>query len=162
MMRTIVALVALLVSAASAWAAPISFRDLLARPRAKPSEIVHYAPGAHQFAELWLPKGAGPFPTVVLIHGGCWLAELPGTELMAYMAADLREHGYAVWSIDYRRIGEAGGGYPGTYQDTGAAIDRLRAIAVAKKLDLTHLVAIGHSAGGHLALWASARPKVVK
>ena len=156
------ALLALLFAASHTVAAPISFRDLLARPRAKPTEIVHYAPGAHQFAELWLPKGHGPFQTVVLIHGGCWLAELPGTELMAYMAADLQANGYAVWSIDYARIGEPGGGYPGTYQDTGRAIDKLRSIAAAKGLDLKHLVVIGHSAGGHLALWAAARPKVAK
>lgn len=156
------ALFALVFVATNAVAAPISFRDLLARPRAKPTEIVHYAQGKHQIAELWLPKGRGPFPTVVLIHGGCWLAELPGTELMAYMAASLQADGYAVWSIDYRRIGEPGGGYPGTYQDTGAAIDKLRAIATAKRLDLSHLVAVGHSAGGHLALWAAARKKVVK
>lgn len=162
MIRALVALLLAMTMAASAVAAPISFRDLLERPRAKPTEIVKYGPAEHQFAELWLPKGAGPHPTVVLIHGGCWLAALPGTELMAYMAADLRDHGYAVWSIDYRRIGESGGGYPGTFQDTGAAIDKLRALAAPKKLDLSHLVAIGHSAGGHLALWASARRKVVK
>jgi acetyl esterase/lipase len=156
------ALLSLLLAASNVDAAPISFRDLLARPRAKPTEIVHYAPGKHQFAELWLPKARGPFSTVVLIHGGCWLAALPGTELMAYMAADLQANGYAVWSIDYTRIGEPGGGYPGTYQDTGRAIDKLREIAGAKNLDLSHLVAIGHSAGGHLALWAAARKKVVK
>jgi acetyl esterase/lipase len=159
---SIAALLALVLCASVASAAPISFRDLLSRPRAKPTEIVHYAPGAHQFAELWLPKGRGPFATVVLIHGGCWLAELPGTELMAYMAADLQASGYAVWSIDYRRIGEAGGGYPGTYQDTGAAIDKLRAIAAAKGLDLSRVVVVGHSAGGHLGLWAAARKKIVK
>ncbi len=161
-MRNWVALFALMLFATSAAAAPISFRDLLSRPRAKPTEIVKYGPAAHQFGELWLPSGRGPFPTVVLIHGGCWLAELPGTELMAYMAADLQARGYAVWSIDYRRIGEAGGGYPGTYQDAGAAIDKLRTLAAVHKLDLSQLVAIGHSAGGHLALWAAARGKIVK
>ena len=148
--------------AATAAAAPISYRDLLARPRAKPTAIVTYGAAAHQFGELWLPAGRGPFRTVVLIHGGCWLAELPGTELMAYMAADLQARGYAVWSIDYRRIGEAGGGYAGTFQDTAAAIDKLRTLAPAHRLDLSHLVAIGHSAGGHLALWAAARRKIVK
>ena len=161
-MRLALALLLGLAFASSAAAAPISFRDLLSRPRTKPTEVATYGPAAHQFAELWLPSGRGPFPTVVLIHGGCWLAELPGTELMAYMAADLQAHGYAVWSIDYRRIGEAGGGYPGTFQDTGAAIDKLRTLAAAHKLDLSHLVVIGHSAGGHLALWAAARGKIVK
>jgi acetyl esterase/lipase len=159
-MRTFLAAAAMMLLAASVEAAPISFGDLLARPRAKPTEVVTYGPAPHQFGELWLPSGRGPFPTVVLIHGGCWLAALPGTELMAYMAADLRAHGYAVWSIDYRRIGESGGGYPGTFQDTGAAIDKLKTLAASRKLDLSHLVAIGHSAGGHLSLWAAARRKI--
>ncbi|MBI1214065.1 MAG: alpha/beta fold hydrolase [Alphaproteobacteria bacterium] len=161
-MRTLLALLSLVLAATQAGAGTISYRDLLSRPRAKPTEVVHYGPAKHQLAELWLPKGQGPFPTIILIHGGCWLAELPGTELMAYMAADLRATGYAVWSIDYRRVGEAGGGYPGTYQDTSMAIDKLRAIAAAKGLDLSHVVAVGHSAGAQLALWAAARPKVAK
>ncbi len=159
-MRPLLLLVALLAFASSAAAAPISFRDLLSRPRAKPTEVIPYGAAPHQFAELWLPSGHGPFQTIVLIHGGCWLAELPGTELMAYMAADLQAHGYAVWSIDYRRIGEAGGGYPGTFQDVAAALDKLKAVAPAHKLDLSKLVGVGHSAGGHLALWAAARAKL--
>ena len=146
----------------SASAAPVSFRELLGRPRPKPTEIVPYGASAHQFGELWLPSGRGPFRTLVLIHGGCWLAALPGTELMAYLAADLQAQGYAVWNIEYRRIGEPGGGYPGTFQDTAMAIDKLRELAPKHKLDLSHLVAVGHSAGGHLALWAAARRKLVK
>lgn len=160
--RLLATLAAVLALTTNATAAPLSFGELLARPRAKPTEIVKYGAAAHQFGELWLPGGQGPFRTVVLIHGGCWLAELPGTELMAYMAADLQAHGYAVWSIDYRRIGEAGGGYPGTFQDTARAIDKLRELAPGHGLDLSHLVAVGHSAGGQLALWAAARSKIVK
>ena len=161
-MRPLLALLVLLAVVSNATAAPISFRDLLARERAKPTEVVHYGAAPHQFGELWLPSGRGPFQTVVLLHGGCWLAELPGTELMAYIAEDLKAHGYAVWSIDYRRIGDAGGGYPGTFQDVAAAIDKLRALAPAHKLDLSKLVGIGHSAGGQLMLWAAARAKLAK
>lgn len=161
-MRPLLALLALMLFASSAAAAPISFSDLLARERTKPTEVIPYGPGAHQFGELWLPTGRGPFRTVVLIHGGCWLAALPGTELMAYIADDLRAHGYAVWSIDYRRIGEAGGGYPGTFQDVAAALDKLKTLAPAHGLDLSMLVVIGHSAGGHLGLWAAARRKLPK
>lgn len=139
-------------------AAPISFRELLKRDRESPTAVVPYGSGRRQFAELWLPKGEGPYPTLVLIHGGCWLAELPGAEQTAYLAKDLRDHGYAVWNVDYRRIGDEGGGYPGTFLDTAMAIDKLREIAPARKLDLRKLVAIGHSAGGHLATWAAARP----
>lgn len=154
------AFLALAVSVADA--APITFADLLARPRAKPTEVVTYGPAPHQFAELWLPKGDGPHPTLIVIHGGCWQASLPGTELMAYMAEDLRTRGYAVWSIDYRRIGDEGGGYPGTFLDTAAAIDKLKEIAPTRELDLTKLVTIGHSAGGHLAVWLAARPRLPK
>ncbi len=150
----------MIVPAANPLAAPVSFRELLARERANPEKIVTYGPGPHQFAELWLPQGKGPHPTLVLIHGGCWLAALPGTELMAYLAQDLRGHGYAVWSIEYRRIGDEGGGYPGTFLDTAAALDKLREIAPVHSLDLRKLVAVGHSAGGHLAAWAAGRPRI--
>ncbi len=158
----LLAIVALWTTAAPSIAAPITFRDLLARPRATPTKIVTYGPAPHQFAELWLPQGPGPHRTLVMIHGGCWLADLPGTELMAYLSEDLRRHGYAVWSIDYRRIGDEGGGYPGTFVDTATAIDKLKEIAPAEKLDLGKLVAIGHSAGGHLATWSAARPRLPK
>ena len=148
--------------ATTATAAPISFADLLARPRATPTMTIDYGPAPHQHAELWLPDGKGPHPTLIVIHGGCWQAALPGTELMAYLSEDLRKHGYAVWSIDYRRIGEDGGGYPGTFLDTAAAIDELRVVAPVDNLDLKKLVAIGHSAGGHLATWAAARAHLPK
>ena len=146
----------------TATAAPITFSDLLKRLRATPTQTITYGPAPQQFAELWLPEGKGPHPTLVMIHGGCWLAELPGTELMAYISEDLRQRGYAVWSIEYRRIGHEGGAYPGTFLDTAAAIDKLRDIAPKYKLDLKKLVTIGHSAGGHLATWAAARPRLPK
>lgn len=161
-LKLLVAIVAAWTAAAPAIADPITFRDLLERPRAKPTMTVAYGPAPHQFAELWRPAGKGPHRTLVVIHGGCWRADLPGTELMAYLSEDLRQSGYAVWSIDYRRIGEEGGGYPGTFEDTAAAIDKLRDIAPAQSLDLRKLVAIGHSAGGHLVIWSAARPRLPK
>jgi acetyl esterase/lipase len=120
---------------------------------------VAYAGGPSQHADLFLPKGAGPFPVVVLVHGGCWSADV-GAETISQAAADLAAHGVAVWSIEYRRLGEAGGGYPGMYLDVGAAFDKLRDAAKAYPLDLRHVVAVGHSAGGHLALWAGSRAKL--
>jgi acetyl esterase/lipase len=142
----------------SANSAPISYRDLLARPRPEATLTRHYGSEPDQVAELFLPKREGPIRTVVLIHGGCWLAEIPGTILMDYLAEDLQKRGFAVWNIDYRRIGENGGGYPGTFLDVAKAMDTLRDIAPAYKLDLARLVVVGHSAGGHLAVWAAARP----
>jgi acetyl esterase/lipase len=137
-----------------------SYKELLARPHSAPDQHIAYGKAAQQFGELYLPKGKGPFRVVVIIHGGCWLADLPGPELMAPMAGALRDRGYAVWSIDYRRIGHPGGGYPGTFDDTGRAIDMLRDLAPRYRLDLSHVVLVGHSAGGHLALWATARARI--
>jgi acetyl esterase/lipase len=142
----------------SASSAPISYTDLLARPRSAATLARHYGLEPDQVAELFLPKREGPIRTVVLIHGGCWLAKIPGTVLMDYLAEDLRKRGFAVWNIDYRRIGENGGGYPGTFLDVAKAMDTLRDIAPAYKLDLSRLFVVGHSAGGHLAVWAAARP----
>lgn len=141
---------------------PISFSELLARPRETADAKIAYGPGEQQFGELWLPAGQGPHPVVVLIHGGCWQADLPGTELMDYLAADLRDRGYAVWNIEYRRIGHKGGAYPGTFLDVAAGVDHLREIAGPRRLDLNRVVLVGHSAGGHLVDWAAARPGLPK
>lgn len=140
--------------------APITFSQLLARPRATADQRIAYGPEALQFGELWLPRGRDRHPVIVLIHGGCWRADLPGLELMDYMAADLRDRGYAVWNLEYRRIGHPGGGYPGTFQDIAAGLDRLRALAPEHSLDLRRVAVSGHSAGGHLALWAAARDRL--
>ncbi|MES2342787.1 MAG: alpha/beta hydrolase [Pseudomonadota bacterium] len=137
--------------------APISFSDLLARPREKADARIAYGPLALQFGELWLPEGPGPHPLVVMIHGGCWLAELPGLELMDQACADLRAGGVAVWNLEYRRIGHAGGGYPGTFQDVATGVNHVRGLARTHPLDLARVIIAGHSAGGHLALWSSAR-----
>jgi acetyl esterase/lipase len=146
----------------AAIAGPINFTDLLARPRETATERVRYGDAPSQFADLWMPSASGSHPVVVLIHGGCWRADLPGLEMMTYAAADLRRRGVAVWNIEYRRLGEAGGGYPGTFVDVANAVDWLRKLASDKKLDLRNVVAVGHSAGGHLALWAAARRRLPK
>ena len=93
----------------------------------------------------------GEGPVAVLIHGGFWKAEY-GLELMDALAADLVARGWAAWNIEYRRLGN-GGGVPTTLEDVSAAIDRLADLPV----DHSRVVAIGHSAGGHLAAWAATR-----
>jgi acetyl esterase/lipase len=143
-------------------AAPISYTDLLARPRPTATQRIRYGDAPSQFGDLWLPRGSGPHPVLVMIHGGCWRADLPGLELMAYAAEDLRQRGFAVWNIEYRRLGEPGGGYPGSFEDIATSVDWLRKLADANRLNLGNVIAVGHSAGGHLALWAAARRRLPK
>jgi acetyl esterase/lipase len=108
-----------------------------------------------QRAELHLPAGTGPHPVVVTIHGGSWAVGF-SKRVMRALAGDLARRGYAVWNIEYRRMGRGqGGGWPLTFVDVGAAIDHLR--AVAAPLDLDRVTVLGHSAGGQLALWAASR-----
>jgi len=115
---------------------------------------ITYGDDPSQFADLYLPAdNTSPPPVVVLIHGGFWRAQY-GLDLMLPLAEDLLDRGYAVLNIEYRRVG-IGGGYPNTLLDVAAAIDVLAAQSVA--LDLDNVVFIGHSAGGHLSLWAAGR-----
>ncbi len=131
--------------------------DLLSRPMPSASERIAYGPLPQQVGDLWLPEGAGPFPIVLMVHGGCWDSRVANLTIMSYAAEDLRRRGFAVWNIEYRGVDQAGGGYPGTFADVAAAADALAGFAPTYHLDLTRLVALGHSAGGHLALWLAAR-----
>ena len=139
---------------------PITWRDLLDRERDAADHIIAYDQGEERHGELWLPDGAGPHPLVIMIHGGCWRAEIPGTILQDQLNADLKRRGYAVWNITYPRVGHETGGYPGTFQAIAAASDHVRALSEAYPLDLTRTVMVGHSAGGHLALWSAARARL--
>ncbi len=108
-----------------------------------------------QRADLHLPRGAGPHPVVVTIHGGSWSTGY-GKIVMRGLAGDLARRGYAVWNIEYRRIGRGqGGGWPVTFLDVAQAIDHLATLAAP--LDLARVTFLGHSAGGQLALWAAGR-----
>jgi acetyl esterase/lipase len=108
-----------------------------------------------QRAELHLPRGNGPHPVAVAIHGGSWTAGV-SKPVMRGLAGDLARRGYAVWNIEYRRLGRGqGGGWPATFADVATAIDHLE--RVAAPLDLAQVTFYGHSAGGHLALWAASR-----
>jgi acetyl esterase/lipase len=118
----------------------------------------HHAYGnkRSQFGELFLPAGEGPFPVAVVIHGGFWKAQY-GRKLMHPLCRDLAARGWAAWNLEYRRLGRlSGGGWPTTFDDLDLAIDHLRVLQAP--LDLSRVVAIGHSAGGHLAVWAATRP----
>jgi acetyl esterase/lipase len=138
----------------------MAWPDLLERPRPQPTATLPYGADPLQIADLWLPEGPGPHPIVLMVHGGCWQTEIADRTIMNWIADDLRRRGIAVWNIDYRGVDRPGGGYPGTFQDVAAAADALRDHAARHHLDLTRLVATGHSAGGHLALWLAARPRL--
>jgi acetyl esterase/lipase len=115
---------------------------------------LRYGSHFHHFADLLVPDGDGPFPVAVLVHGGFW-REQHTLELADDLARDLARRGWAAWNIEFRRVGEvSGGGWPATAQDVAAAIDALADLEAP--LDLDRVVAIGHSAGGQLALWAAA------
>jgi acetyl esterase/lipase len=111
-----------------------------------------YGPEALHFGELHLPRGEEPYPTVILIHGGFW-RNLYDYTLMTGLAQDLAARGIAAWNIEYRRVGDVGGGWPNTLLDVASAASFLRTLP---QLDQRRIVAIGHSAGGHLALWLAA------
>ncbi|HZW60425.1 MAG TPA: alpha/beta hydrolase [Woeseiaceae bacterium] len=120
---------------------------------------IHYGGDPLQFGDLRLPPRDGPHPVAVMIHGGCWLAEYDIAHSSALSAA-LARSGIATWSLEYRRIGDAGGGYPGTLEDVAHGADHLRAIAGQYDLDLDRVITMGHSAGGQLALWLAVRERL--
>ena len=138
----------------------MTWPDLLERPRPAPSATIRYGEDPLQVVDLWLPEGAGPHPVVLMVHGGCWQTGIADRTIMNWIADDLRKRGIAVWNIDYRGVDRPGGGYPGTFQDVAAAADALRAHAAEYRLDAGRVVATGHSAGGHLALWLAGRPRL--
>lgn len=119
-----------------------------------------YAYGAHsqQFGELTLPSAAPPHPVIVLVHGGGY-RELYDLKPLGSVVASLAEAGFAVWNIEYRRFGN-GGDYPQMFLDVGGAADYLPQIAARHELNLSRVISMGHSAGGHLALWLAARHKI--
>ena len=138
----------------------LTMKELTSRPRPTPSASVRYGDDPLQVVDVWLPKGHGPFPTVLMVHGGCWETSIADRHIMDWAADDLRDRGIAVWNIDYRGVDRPGGGYPGTFLDAAAAADALAAHAQDFGLDTRRIVAVGHSAGGHLALWLAARPRL--
>lgn len=151
---------ATLTAGGAAVAEPMTYAQYSTRSQPHAEILVPYGDDPSQFVEVWLPAGEGPHPVVVMIHGGCWTASVASLSIMNELSDDLRKRGIAVWNIEYRRVDQPGGGYPGTFQDVAAAVDTLRDKAELYRLKLDKVVAAGHSAGGHLALWAAARPSL--
>ena len=122
-------------------------------------EKIFYGKNENQFGELRLPSGDEPHPVALVIHGGFWRSGF-GLDLMHDVGEDLTKNGWATWNIEYRRVGQEGGGFPGTLQDVAQATDYLKTLAEDHPLDLGKVVSIGHSAGGHLALWVAGRHRL--
>ena len=142
----------------------LTWDDLSSRAKPAPDATIAYGEDNMQKVDVWLPATPRakrkPFPTVLMVHGGCWTTSIADRSLMNWIADDLRKSGIAVWNIDYRGVDRSGGGYPGTFLDAGKAADALATHAERYRLDSKHVVAVGHSAGGHLALWLAGRGKL--
>jgi len=134
--------------------------DLQALPARPPDARIAYGEDSSQYGELRIPAGDGPHPVVVLVHGGCFVAAYATARDLSPMGDALKDEGIASWNVEYRRVGQPGGGWPGTYLDVGRAVDHLRTLATRHELDLARVVIVGHSAGGHLAMWAAGRSRV--
>ncbi len=127
-------------------------QSILEIPPAAPGERIAYGSGEFQFGELRVPAGAGPHPVAIVIHGGYWRAPYD-LKHIGHMCVALVKEGFATWNLEYRRLGNPGGGWPGTFDDVKAGAAHLTKIAKAKGIDLKRAIAMGHSAGGHLVLW---------
>ncbi len=134
--------------------------ELAALPSRPPDWRIPYGVDSSQYGEVRIPAGTGPHPLVVLIHGGCFKATYATAQYFGATADALKADGIATWNIEYRRLGEPGSGWPGTYLDVGRAVDHVRAIAGEYHLDLGRVAVVGHSAGGHLAMWTAARRRL--
>jgi acetyl esterase/lipase len=119
---------------------------------------IPYGPDPAQFGDLWLPANASAsrLPLVVFFHGGWWKSEYD-LGYAGYLCQALKRAGFAVWSVEYRRLGATGGGWPETFQDASAGFEFIATLAKRYPLDLARVITMGHSAGGHLAFWIAGR-----
>lgn len=138
----------------------LSPRDVDRLPSKPADTKIPYGDDSQQFGELRLPSGNGPFPVAIVIHGGCWVSTFATLQNTAALSDALRDAGIATWNLEYRRLDQPGGGWPGTFTDIAAGVDRLADVAKSHPLDLSRVAVVGHSAGAHLALWAAARAKL--
>lgn len=134
----------------------MTFEDVQSIAQPPPARSIRYGKLESQHGELFVPSRFGRRTALVLIHGGCWRSEY-GLDHIRPLAHALSNEGFLVWSIEYRRLGEPGGGFPGTLLDVAKANDELSLIASEISFPLERQIAVGHSAGGQLALWLAGR-----
>lgn len=137
----------------------ISAGEAVAWPARPWDARILYGPAPQQFAELRLPDGPGPHPLAAVFHGGCWLS-IADNDYMDGVAEAFTAAGWATWNVEFRTLDQSGGAWPGIFQDAAAAMDILREVADDHPIDLDRVVTVGHSSGGHLALWAASRHRI--
>ena len=138
---------------------PSAAQDILNLPPPKPNIRVPYGKAAQQFGDLFLPHGSGPYPAVIFIHGGFWRNSY-SLDHAGHLCAALARAGAAVWSLEYRRLGDPGGDWTGMSDDIVRGAQYFVTLAKRYNLDLKRGIAAGHSAGGQLALWLAAQQVV--
>jgi acetyl esterase/lipase len=150
-----------LLAGSAAHAQRLTAGVLQAREVPAPDTVVTWRSGTVDLrSELRVPVGTGAHPVAIIIHGGCWVTKFADARYMYPMAEALRQAGFATWTISYRRADEPGGGWPGTFLDVAETASQLRPLAARYRLDLSRVIATGHSAGAHLALWLAAQPQL--
>lgn len=160
--RLNVVLLSLIVSSAASAVAqqqPITVQDILSGDPLPADHRIAYGEHPLQFGDLRIPEGEGPWPVAILIHGGCWQS-IATAQYFDRVAEAVTDMGVATWNLEYRPVDVEGGGWPGTFLDVGLGVDRLRGLAEEHNLALERVITLGHSAGGHLALWAAGRPRI--
>lgn len=139
----------------------VSWEQISDLPLPAADDRIQYGGNPLMFGDLRLPKGEGPHPLAVVIHGGCWRSENDIGHI-SHLSVALTRAGIATWTLEYRRVGNAGGGWPGTFEDVARGTDYVRRLAQQFPIDLKRVVLVGHSAGGHLALWLAARSNLLQ
>jgi acetyl esterase/lipase len=138
--------------------------NLFDRTAPKADRRLFYGEQPLQFGDLWIPNfgrpvSGTPSPLLVFLHGGWWRSSYD-LSYASFLCQAMKARGVAVWSLEYRRVGDAGGGWPGTMQDVAAGMDHVVKLAEAFPVDTTRVIAAGHSAGGQLAFWLAGRPHI--
>jgi acetyl esterase/lipase len=137
--------------------------SILSRPVLRADHRIQYGRDPSQFGHLWMPESSGHqlVPLVVFFHGGWWKSEYD-LNYAGYLCAALKHEGIATWSVEYRRVGATGGGWPMTFQDAAAGADFVSVLAGTYRFDLSRVITMGHSAGAHLAFWVAGRDHVAE
>ena len=139
----------------------MSAEDILSQPQPAPDQRLAYGSDLNQFLEIRIPKGRGPHRALLNIHGGYWRAKYD-LRHAGHLCEALRSAGIATFNIEYRRVGNEGGGWPGTFADIRSAYQSVRQRVSEFHLDSRRLAVMGHSAGGQLALCLAAHESTVR